>query len=189
LGPFTGGQLTVVIVAIAAMVVIPTTALAASGAFSNNSATVPAVKATNSNAKGIGVQGIGKKYGVFSNGPLGVAAGKALSCTGCVGPAALSVAATGETPIFASVDGATAFLGSHPHATSVTHVGTGSWYVNFDRNVSACTPIATLDTSSGFAVIEVTPGAGGTTSVHVLAFGGPPNFTAFDTIFHLVVDC
>ena len=90
LGPFTGGQLSIVIVAVAAMFAIPTAALAAGGAFTNNSATVPAVQATNSNAKGVGVQGTGKKYGVFSNGPLGVAAGKSLSCSGCVGSGALA---------------------------------------------------------------------------------------------------
>jgi hypothetical protein len=84
LGPFTGGQLTIVIVAIAAMFSIPTAALAASGAFTNNSATVPAVQGTNSNTEGIGVRGTGKKYGVFSNGHLGVAAGKKLKCKGCV---------------------------------------------------------------------------------------------------------
>ncbi len=66
------------------MFAIPTAALAAGGAFSNNSATVPAVTATNSNAHGVGVQGTGKKFGVYSNGPLGVAAGKALSCAGCI---------------------------------------------------------------------------------------------------------
>jgi uncharacterized protein YjbI with pentapeptide repeats len=93
LGPFTGGQLTVVIVAIAAMFAIPTAALAAGGAFTNNSATVPAVQATNSNAHGTGVKGSGNKYGVFSDGPLGVAAGKALNCAGCVGGGALAKSA------------------------------------------------------------------------------------------------
>jgi hypothetical protein len=98
-GPFSGGQLTIVIVAIAAMFAIPTAALAAGGAFSNNSATVPAVKATNANAHGIGVQGTGKKFGVLSNGPLGVAAGKSLSCIGCVAPAALSIGAKSVQPL------------------------------------------------------------------------------------------
>jgi hypothetical protein len=91
LGPFTGGQFTAVIIAICAAIVVgaPVAALAAGGVFTNNNATVPAVKATNSNAHGIGVQGTGKKYGVYSNGPLGVAAGKPLSCNGCVGFGAL----------------------------------------------------------------------------------------------------
>jgi hypothetical protein len=93
LGPFTGAQLMIVIIAICAVFAIPTAGLAAGGAFTNNSATVPAVKATNTNAHGIGVQGTGKKYGVYSNGPLGVAAGKPLSCTGCVGASDIAPAA------------------------------------------------------------------------------------------------
>jgi hypothetical protein len=48
---------------------------------------------------GIGVKGTGAKYGVYSNGPLGVAAGKTLSCTGCVEPAALSAAAKNIQPL------------------------------------------------------------------------------------------
>jgi hypothetical protein len=103
-GPFSGAQLTVVIVAIAAMFAIPTAALAAGGAFTNNSATVPAVKGTNSNAHGTGVQGTGKKYGVYSNGPLGVAAGKSLSCTKCVSAGALSASAKKGALIYSSVE-------------------------------------------------------------------------------------
>ena len=98
-GPFTGGQLTVVIVAIAAMVAIPTAALAGSGVFTSASNTTPAVKATNTGSAGIGVQGTGKKFGVLSNGPLGVAAGKKLSCRACVTPGALSSAAKGLQPL------------------------------------------------------------------------------------------
>src|SRR5262249_40149720 len=41
-------------------------------------------------ANGIGVQGTGARSGVYSNGPLGVAAGRNLACTGCVGAGALS---------------------------------------------------------------------------------------------------
>jgi uncharacterized protein YjbI with pentapeptide repeats len=90
LGQFTGRQLTTIIVAVAFVVVAyPFAADAASAAFSNNSASTPAVQGTNSNAKGIGVKGTGKKYGVYSNGSLGIAAGKSLACTGCVGVAAL----------------------------------------------------------------------------------------------------
>jgi hypothetical protein len=89
-GPFSGGQLTIIVVAIAAMFAIPTAALAAAGAFTNNSATVPAVKGTNSNAHGIGVKGTGTKYGVYSDGPMGVAAGKPLNCSGCVGGGAIA---------------------------------------------------------------------------------------------------
>ncbi|HUI27929.1 MAG TPA: hypothetical protein VL403_17740 [Candidatus Kryptonia bacterium] len=103
------------------IVAIPTAALAASGAFTS-ATTAPAVSGINSSAgagatgvvgvnnggglntrygvrgaatgpAGIGVNGSGAKYGVFSNGPLGVATGKPLSCGGCVGPSALSSAA------------------------------------------------------------------------------------------------
>jgi hypothetical protein len=84
LGPFSGGQLTIIIVAICAMFALPTAALAAAGVFTTNSATAAAVKATNSNANGIGVSGTGKKFGVYSNGPLGVAGKNPLVCTGCV---------------------------------------------------------------------------------------------------------
>jgi len=94
-GPFSGGQLTVVIVAVA-LVCAPTAALAAIGTFTSNSA-VPAVKGTNSSAVGTGVQGTGKKFGVFSNGPLGVAAGKKLVCTGCVPAGALANLRSGQS--------------------------------------------------------------------------------------------
>jgi hypothetical protein len=119
-GPFSGGQLTIIVVAIAA-VLIPTAAFAATGVFTSTTAT-PAVSGTNSStaanargvigsatatdasprfgvtgnaggAAGVGVQGGGARYGVFSNGTLGVAAGKSLSCAGCVTPADLSSAA------------------------------------------------------------------------------------------------
>jgi hypothetical protein len=90
-GPFTGRQLTIVILAlIAGVVAYPFAAAAANAVFTSNSAAVPAVAATNSNAKGIGVKGTGKQYGVFSNGPLGVATGNALACAGCVTSADLS---------------------------------------------------------------------------------------------------
>jgi len=95
-----------------AVVAIPTAALAATGAFTSTTAT-PAVTGTNSSAAatatgvlgantgggsntrygvsgtangtgGVGVNGAGTKYGVYSNGPLGVAAGNKLTCAGCV---------------------------------------------------------------------------------------------------------
>jgi hypothetical protein len=119
-------KLTIAAIALA-MVLIPTAAFAAVGTFTSTTAT-PAVTATNSStvanakgvqgnatgtntnarwgvtglaggANGIGVQGTGTKYGVFSNGPLGVAAGKPLSCTGCVSPTNLSSAAKAIQPL------------------------------------------------------------------------------------------
>ena len=111
-GPFTGGQLTVVIVAICAVFALPAAVGAAVGAFTNNSATVAAVTATNANAKGIGVQGTGKKFGVYSNGPLGVAAGKSLTCTGCVGGGALRA---GSVTGSALAPSAKTYCSGYPH--------------------------------------------------------------------------
>src|SRR5689334_20603191 len=111
-GPFSGRQLaTIVCVGIVALVGIPTAALAATGAFSSATA-APAVTAFNSSSApaaiglvgrsggngnaprtgvdgsatgtaGVGVKGTGTKYGLFANGPLGVANGKPLVCNGC----------------------------------------------------------------------------------------------------------
>jgi hypothetical protein len=109
LGPFTGRQLTVIIVSVASAIVLAPAAVgAAVGAFTNNSATVPAVKGVNSNAHGIGVQGNGKKYGVFSNGPLGVAPGKPLSCVSCVGGGALAPGSVTASKLGAGSVGVTA---------------------------------------------------------------------------------
>jgi hypothetical protein len=117
-GPFSGGQLTVVVVAIV-VVLIPTAAMAAIGTFTSTT-TTPAVTGTNSSTAagakgifgqqtgggantrygavgnangtaGIGVQGTGAKFGVFSNGPLGVTFGQPLSCSGCVGSGAIAL--------------------------------------------------------------------------------------------------
>ncbi len=127
-GPFSSRQLTTIVcVAIVAAVMIPTAAMAAIGAFTSTTVT-PAVTGTNSatvaNAKGvqgtasatsagvtrygvagnasgtfgIGVQGTGTKYGVFSNGPLGVAAGKSLSCTACITGGDLAASTRRVTP-------------------------------------------------------------------------------------------
>ena len=113
-GPFSGRQLTVLAsVAIVSMVVmVPTAALAASGAFTSTT-TAPAVVATNtsplanalaiaghatgtgnaaragvagsaSGTNGVGIQGTGGKYGVYSNGSLGVSGTHQLVCTKCV---------------------------------------------------------------------------------------------------------
>jgi hypothetical protein len=115
LGPFSSRQLTLIAcVAVVSLVAVPTAAFAASGLFSSATA-APAVTATNTataanavgvlgrssgagtaartgvvgsatGTNGIGVQGNGAKYGLYSNGPLGVAAGKHLACTACVTP-------------------------------------------------------------------------------------------------------
>lgn len=108
------------------LVMIPAVAFAISAAFTSSSATTPAVSGTNSstsagakgvvgtasgtssNARygvvgsaggtgGIGVWGGGSKYGVFSNGPLGVAAGQSLSCSGCVHAVNLASGASNDS--------------------------------------------------------------------------------------------
>jgi hypothetical protein len=42
------------------------------------------VMGSGTGTNGVGVQGNGAKYGVYSNGPLGVAAGKKLVCAACI---------------------------------------------------------------------------------------------------------
>jgi len=97
---------------------MPVAAIAASGYFTSSSASSPAVRAVNSSggagakavsgvesatggnqrygiygsasgAGGIGVWGHGAKYGVYSNGSLGIASGDSLKCAGCVSRADL----------------------------------------------------------------------------------------------------
>jgi uncharacterized protein YjbI with pentapeptide repeats len=73
LGPFTGRQLTIIVVAFAvAIVAFPVAAHAVNGVFTSSSNTTPAVSGTNTGTSGVGVQGTGKKYGVSSTGPVGV---------------------------------------------------------------------------------------------------------------------
>jgi hypothetical protein len=121
----------------AAIVLIPTAAVAAVGAFSSTSNATPGVTGTNSSAAagasgvlgnatgtgnnarygvlgkatgtaGIGVQGSGAKYGVFSNGPLGVATGKSLVCTSCVSAADLANGSVTSTKLAAGAVGPSA---------------------------------------------------------------------------------
>ena len=88
-GPFTGRQLTTIVcVAVVAMVMIPTAAIAAGGSFTSKSNATPGVLGVNTGSRRMGVVGKGKRYGVYSNGPLGVAAGKPLSCVACRSPQA-----------------------------------------------------------------------------------------------------
>jgi hypothetical protein len=114
LGPFTSRQLTLLacVAIVSVVVIIPTAALAAVGTFTSSTA-APAVTAVNaspapnavsvlgraagvgnaarvgvvgsgSGANGVGVRGTGAKFGVLSNGPLGVAGTNQLTCTKCV---------------------------------------------------------------------------------------------------------
>jgi hypothetical protein len=90
LGPFSGAQLTVIVVTLAIVIGLPTAAIAAGSVFSSNSNGTPAVKGVNTGSNGVGVVGKGANFGVFSNGRLGVADGKNLFCKGCITPKDLS---------------------------------------------------------------------------------------------------
>jgi hypothetical protein len=149
--------------------------MAAVGTFTSSTVT-PAVTATNSatvaNAKGvqgsasatsagvarygvtgnaggtlgIGVQGTGTKYGVFSNGPLGVAAGKSLSCTGCVGVGALSNA-VGRTRAYAYVDdnGTVESTRSRNISASLQEAGGGIYCITVSNvNSTTIAPVVTV---------------------------------------------
>jgi hypothetical protein len=93
---------------------------------------------------GIGVQGNGKKFGVFSSGPLGVANGKPLSCTGCVAPAALAKAAKALQP-----------LGHHESESGGFGGASGSAVGNIGDGITFVRPLATPISESN--VIEVLP--------------------------------
>ena len=124
------------IVAIVAVIVLsPAIVWAATGSFTSSTST-PAVQGTNSNSGGKGVAGFatsssstqhiavygrgdgsggvgawgtGAKYGVYSNGPLGIATGKSLVCTGCVGASDLAASAQ---PSIVTKDGSASVNGS-----------------------------------------------------------------------------
>jgi hypothetical protein len=81
----------------ASIVLAPAAVLAATGTFSSGTpaAAVSGVNTSNApgasavvgratGAHGTGVSGAGRAYGVFSNGPLGIAPGQPLTCTGCI---------------------------------------------------------------------------------------------------------
>ncbi|MGI8880065.1 MAG: hypothetical protein ACR2KJ_06025 [Jatrophihabitans sp.] len=78
--------------------------------------------------------------------------------------------------------------GSYVHGSrtvSLTHLGTGSYQVNFDRDVSACGYVAT-SYFFGYSM-EVEPRSGDATAVYVGATDY--NGTAVDSYFYLVVTC
>jgi hypothetical protein len=129
------GRWQVVVAIVAAIVLVPASVYAAVGSFSSTTAT-PGVKGTSSystgkgvagyatstsssthigvygNASGsggYGVYGQGPKFGVYSNGPLGIATGKSLVCTGCVPATALAASAQ---PSIVTKDGSSSVAGS-----------------------------------------------------------------------------
>jgi hypothetical protein len=125
----------VILLAIA-IIAIPTAAFAAIGSFTSSNGT-PAVTGVNSSALtnvsgvrgiashaganvhygvsgaaagpgGIGVRGDGANFGVFSGGNLGVAAGKALKCAGCI--TAGDVAPGAATAVYAGYKNGPVFV-------------------------------------------------------------------------------
>jgi len=165
---------------VAAIALIPTAALAATGTFTSNT-TTPAVAGVNTsslagaagvlghatdngaNARygvqgvaagsgGIGVFGLGPKYGVFSAGTLGVASGKYLSCvaaTGCVGPTALTTGSVTSTKLAASSVGTSALQNGSVSAAKL------------DASARAIQPLGSGESESGIFVLSgqgTTPG-------------------------------
>jgi hypothetical protein len=165
-GPFTGRQLTIVVVALVfGVVAYPFAAGAASAAFTSASNAIPAVKGTNSGSAGTGVQGTGKKYGVYSNGPLGVAAGKPLSCAHCVSAGDLSTAIRTYDPLDAEVSFNGTLLSGH-HVVSVAHLAGGIYEVTFDRDISQCTLTASAQNADP-AVASPYHGGGAKAEVNI----------------------
>lgn len=155
-GPFTSRQLTTIIcVAIVAVVMVPTAALAAIGTF-DSSTGAPAVMGTNSSTSvgtkavegkqtggghntrygvlgtangpgGVGVIGTGTRDGVYSNGPLTVRAGSTLRCSGCVSLSDLSHTARSERPLSRGQSESGAF-GAGGGNTTGGYIGEGITY-------------------------------------------------------------
>jgi len=165
--------------AIAAVIaLIPTAALAATGTFTSTT-TTPAVTGTNSSAAGgspgvfgtntggglntrfgvlgtangpagAGVWGTGTKYGVFSNGPLGIASGKFLTClavTGCVGSTALVNSSVTSTKLAAGSVGSSALAAG---SVTSTKLAAGSVDVaNLTTAAKQIQPLASGQSESG----------------------------------------
>ena len=181
-----------------AIVLIPTVAFAAVGAFTSATVT-PAVTATNSSTanlaaavsakatgtganthygvlataagtNSIGVSGAGTKWGVISNGPLGVLAGKNLVCTLCVTTADLNNASvtTGKiangavTPAQLSAAAKTDALGTGETESGVYAVGdsgaTMYTTVTYDRPLAS--PASSVDDTAITGTNTNCPGAG-----------------------------
>ena len=210
-GPFSGRQLTTIVcVGIVVLVVIPTAALAATGVFSSTTMQ-PAVKAVNSSgavgavgvvgragatgnavrvgvdgsatgASGVGVKGTGSMYGVFSNGPLGVAVGKKLRCTACVTAGAFAPGALPH-PDLARIATLNWYGGTYAGGSygfngpqGVAFDGTHIWVANFSG-----ASVTELNASDGKWVRTLSGGSYGFNGPYALAFDGThvwvPNFS------------
>jgi len=195
-----------------AIVLIPTAALAVVGTFSS-STTTPAVTGTNTSAAagspgvlgtntggglntrygvqgtangtaGVGVSGTGTKYGVFSNGPLGVANGKFLTCvalTGCVGTGALVNGSVTAAKLGAGSVGSGALQAGSVGSSALQagSVGSAALQAGSVGNGALASGSVTND--------KVAPGAistvgfiGGTVSA--VALGGVPKFVGPTTV-------
>jgi hypothetical protein len=207
LGPFTGGQLTIIIVAICAMFALPTAALAASTAFTskNTSAAVVANNTSNkagavgiyakqtgvgsgirfglradANGKGgVGIEAAGKKYGVFSNGPLAVTGNatvngnvlitpkKAFTCTACVTAADLGGDAKKTQPLVPGESQSGVFNAADIYPT--TTPGLLQTSLTFTRRVPGTLAYTVI--LAGGAVTTACPGAGSAAPGNVCVYG------------------
>ena len=115
------------------------------------------------------MQGTGTKYGVFSNGPLGVASGKFLTCvslTGCVGAGALvSNAVTNPKLANGSVTSTKLASGS------VGASRVGGWLVSASALAAGSVSLAALDSSAK----QLQPLTSGETESGTV--GGSDNYT------------
>ena len=102
---------------------------------------------------GIGVKGTGAKYGVFSNGPLGVADGKSLVCTGCIGDDALSNTA-GRTRAYAYVNADGTLDTARSRNIAIEKLTTGQYCVKVadvnSQTITSITPVVTVSDSPHF---------------------------------------
>jgi hypothetical protein len=189
-----------------AIVLIPTAALAVVGTFSSTTAT-PAVTGTNSSAAagspgvlgtntggglntrygvqgtangtaGVGVSGTGAKYGLFSNGPLGVANGKFLTCvalTGCVGSAALVNGSVTAAKLGAGSVGSAALQAGSVGSSALAagSVGSAALQAGSVGNSALASGSVTRDKIAGGAVSTVKPLVG---FVPGVALGGSAKF-------------
>ncbi len=203
------------------IVLVPVAALAAVGAFSSGTAT-PAVTGTNSSSTagakgvyglvsanssnqrsgvfgnaagsgGVGVWGQGSKYGVFSNGPLGVASGKALVCSGCVSKADLNFSPEITGNVLSAVVASNGMLvrGTNVSSATVTVDGAGTYEVLFNRDISSCVAVGALGgvgnevTNAG--QITITGRGGNVDGLYIVT--SDSSGTTASHAFHVIVIC
>jgi hypothetical protein len=87
-----------------------------------------------------------------------------------------------DTQIHAVLGASGGILSGTPHVLSNTRLGTGSYHVHFDRDVTSCTPIASIDGSAFIASAYV---SGGDVYANTYTTGG----VATDLYWTLAVFC